>query len=250
MLTRILSITQGLPAQGQKGEDPMGRGCKRSAGGEAGAGKVARLLVRVLVCLPLLLVAWHTAVRIVRHFYKFPMPQFLANLIDNPLRHRIQPPEEMAIRHGLEPGMWVLEVGPGNGTYTLGAARRVGPAGRIVAVDVEPRMVERVRRRAEAEGVQNVEARLADATDLPFGDGGFDAAYLVTVMGEIPKPVQALRELHRVLTPSGTLACSEVLLDPDYPLASTLVRWAEQAGFHLKEKRGNVLSYTLLFGKA
>jgi SAM-dependent methyltransferase len=223
---------------------------EETTGGEGGSRKVLRLLVRMLVGLPLLLVAWHTAVRIVRHFYKFPMPQFLANLIDNPLRRRIQPPEEMAIRHGLEPGMWVLEVGPGNGTYTLGAARRVGPAGRVVAVDIEPRMVERVRQKALAEGVQNVDARLADVTDLPFGDEGFDAIYMITVMGEIPSPVQALRELHRVLSPSGTLACSEVLLDPDYPLASTLVRWAELAGFRLQEKRGNLLSYTLLFGKA
>jgi len=110
--------------------------------------------------------------------------------------------------------------------------------------------VERVRQRAEAEGVQNVHARLADVTDLPFDEGSFDAVYMITVMGEIPSPVEALRELHRVLTSSGTLACSEVLLDPDYPLASTLVRWAEQAGFRLQAKRGNLLFYTLLFGKA
>jgi SAM-dependent methyltransferase len=199
---------------------------------------------------PLLLVAWHTLVRVVRHFYKFPMPQFLANLIDNPLRRRIQPPGEMAVRHGLRPGMTVLEIGPGNGTYTVGAARLVGPAGRVVAVDIEPRMVDRVRQRAEAEGVMNIEARLADASQLPFDDGAFDVAYMITVMGEIPDPVRALREMHRVLSPAGTLACSELLFDPDYPLASTLVRWARDAGFRLRERQGNLLSYTLVFGKA
>lgn len=215
-----------------------------------GLGKMMRCLALVLMGLPLLLVAWHTAVRIVRHFYKFPMPHFLANLIDNPLRRRIQPPEEMAVRHGLEPGMRVLEIGPGNGTYTLGAARRVGPMGQVVAVDIEPRMVERVRSKAEAEGMRNVQARLADVQDLPFPDGSFDAIYMITVMGEIPSPVRALRELGRVLAPGGTLSCSELLFDPDYPLASTLVRWARQAGFELREKRGNLLSYTLLFDKA
>ncbi|HSJ53834.1 MAG TPA: class I SAM-dependent methyltransferase [Anaerolineae bacterium] len=213
------------------------------------AWKGLRLAAGIALGLPLLFVGWHTLVRIVRHFYKFPMPEFLANLIDNPLRRRIQPPEEMAIRHGLEPGTWVLEVGPGNGTYTLAAARRVGPAGRVVAVDIEPRMVERVLQKAEAEGVQNVDARVADVTDLPFDDEAFDAAYMITVVGEIPDPVGALRELRRVLAPAGTLACSEVLLDPDYPLASTLLRWAEQAGFRLREKRGNVLLYTLLLDK-
>lgn len=69
--------------------------------------------------LPILAVLWLTVVRIVRAFYKFSMPQFLANAIDNPLRRKIQPPDEMPVRHGIEPGMTVLKVGPGNGTYTL-----------------------------------------------------------------------------------------------------------------------------------
>ncbi len=227
----------------------MCRKVEGTIGCDGGSRNALRWLARVLVALPLLLVGWHTVVRIVRHFCKFPMPQFLADLIDNPLRRRIQPPEEMAVRHGLQPGMRVLEVGPGNGTYTLGAARRVGPLGQVVAVDIEPRMVERVQQRAAAEGVRNVQARLADVTDLPFLDGSFDAVFMITVMGEVPSPVRALRELRRVLAPAGTLACSEVLMDPDYPLASTLTRWAERAGFRLREKCGNLLSYTLLFEK-
>ncbi|MGD8398918.1 MAG: class I SAM-dependent methyltransferase, partial [Anaerolineae bacterium] len=134
------------------------------------------------------LVVVHTLIRIVRHLYKFPMPEWMANAIDNPLRRRIQPPAEAAVRHGLQPGMTVLEVGPGNGRYTLAAARRVGPAGRVVAVDIEPRMIERVERRIAAGGVRNVEARVADVYDLPFGAGSFDAIYLNTVIGEIPEP--------------------------------------------------------------
>jgi hypothetical protein len=60
-------------------------------------------------------VVLHTVLHLIRHFYKFPMPEFLANLFDNPLLRRVQPPREMPIRHGIEPGMTVLEVGPGNG---------------------------------------------------------------------------------------------------------------------------------------
>jgi SAM-dependent methyltransferase len=231
-------------------EKLMDRTHEEAPGGGMELRRILCWLAAVLLGPPLLLVLWHTLVRIVRHFYKFPMPQFLANLIDNPLRRRIQPPEEMAARHGLRPGMRVLEIGPGNGTYTLGAARFLGPDGRVVAVDIELRMVERVQRRTKAEGVPNVAARLADAHRLPFADETFDAAYMITVVGEIPDPERALREVHRVLSPAGTLACTELLLDPDYPLASTLVRWAGEAGFRLQEKRGNLLSYTLLFGKA
>ncbi|MBN1657344.1 MAG: methyltransferase domain-containing protein [Anaerolineae bacterium] len=195
------------------------------------------------------IVAGHTVIRVVRHVYKFPIPEFMANLIDNPLRRRLQPPDETAARHGLRPGMVALEVGPGNGRYTLAAARHVGPGGRVVAIDIEPRMVERVARRAAEEGVDNVEARVADVYRLPWVDGTFDAAYMMAVIGEIPEPERALRELHRVLRPGGTLALSELLMDPDYPLSSTLVRWGEGAGFRVKEKVGNMVYYTLILAK-
>lgn len=194
-------------------------------------------------------VVLHTVVRLVRKLHKFPMPEFLANLIDNPLRRKIQPPGEMTLRHGIRPGMRVLEVGPGNGRYTIETARRVGSTGKVTAIDIEPKMIERVRERAKAEGIHNLEAKVADVFSLPFEDGVFDAVYMITVIGELPEPEQAMREFHRVLTPTGTLAFSEVWMDPDYPLASTLVRQTGKAKFRLKEKHGNFFSYTLVFEK-
>ncbi len=206
-----------------------------------------RRLLGVFLAIPVAFIVLHTIIRIIRHFYKFPMPEFMADLIDHPLRRRFQPPYETAMRHGLEPGMRVLEVGPGSGTYTVGAALRVGEQGKIVTVDIEPRMIERVRRKAQNEGITNIEARVADIYDLPFGDGTFDAAYMIAVIGEIPDPDRAMGEFQRVLKPGGTLAFSELMMDPDYPLASTLVRMARAAGFRLKDSIGNVFYYTLIF---
>lgn len=145
--------------------------------------------------------------------------------------------------------MTVLEVGPGSGTYTMGAARRVGAQGRLVTVDIEPKMIERVRRRAEAEGLENIEARVANVYDLPFEDGTFDVVYMIAVIGEIPEPQRAIQEFHRVLSPSGMLVFSELLLDPDYPLANALVRMAASAAFRLREKIGTFFYYTLQFEK-
>ena len=145
--------------------------------------------------------------------------------------------------------MKVLEVGPGSGAFTMAAARRVGETGQIVAVDIEPKMIDRVTARAAQEGVRNVEARLANVYALPFEAGTFDAIYLVSVIGEIPEPGRALREFHRVLTPAGTLAFSELLFDPDYPLARTTVNLAQAAGFRLKQRYGLGFSYTLVFEK-
>lgn len=208
-----------------------------------------QVLVYLIVGLLLLPVILHTIVRLIRHFYKFPMPEFLANLIDNPLRRRIQPPGDMPIRHGIEPGMRVLEVGPGNGRYTIETARRAGSAGKVIAIDIEPKMIERVLRRAQAQAINNLEAKVADVYHLPFEEGTFDAIYMITVISEIPEPERAMREFYRVLTPAGTLAFSELLTDPDYPLAQTLVRGAGKANFRLKKKLGNFFSYTLIFEK-
>jgi len=210
------------------------------------SGSPWRMVRYIVLGIPLLVLLWLLLARLVRAVYKFPIPEFLANVIDNPLRRRLQPPDATAVRHGLEPGMAVLEIGPGSGTYTIGAARRVGPAGRVVAIDIEPKMVERVVQRAAAEGITNVDARVANVFALPFADASFDAAFMIFVIGEIPTPERALREIRRVLKPGGTLACSEVLVDPDSPSAWTLARWATAAGFGLQKKMGNVFYYTWL----
>jgi len=209
-----------------------------------------RKILCVVLAIPMVFIFLHTIIRIIRHFHKFPIPEFLAGLIDHPLRRKFQPPYGTAVRHGIEPGMMVLEVGPGSGTYTMGAAQRVGSQGKLVTIDIEPRMIERVERKAREEGVTNVEARVADVYDLPFDNTTFDVVYMIAVIGEIPDPARAMREFYRVLTPEGTLAFSELLLDPDYPLTSTLVRLASSAGFRLRDRVGNVFYYTLNVGES
>ncbi len=145
--------------------------------------------------------------------------------------------------------MRVLEVGPGNGRYTIETARRVGSNSKVIAIDIEPKMIERVSRRAQAEGVTNLEAKTASVYDLPFGDATFDAVSMIAVISEIPDPQRALKEFHRVLKPTGTLALSELITDPDYPLARTLIRRAGAGRFRLRGRLGNFFAYTLVFEK-
>ncbi len=208
---------------------------------------IGRYLVYALLGLPILFLVLHTIIRIVRHFFKFPMPQFMANAIDNPLRRKIQPPDATAIRHGIEPGMTVLEVGPGNGRYSIAAAKRLGANGRLVTIDIEPKMLQRVRARIEIERVTNTAGMVADVHQLPFQDGQFDLIYMIAVIGEIPRVGLALGELHRVLSERGVLVFSELLMDPDYPLANKLTQTVELSGFRLTERIGNFFYYTLKF---
>jgi ubiquinone/menaquinone biosynthesis C-methylase UbiE len=95
----------------------------------------------------------------------------------------------------------------------------------------------------------NIDARVADVYDLPFENSSFDLIYMIAVINEIPDIPKALAEFHRVLKPSGTLVFSELIPDPDYPLARTLTRKTQSQGFHLREKIGNFFYYTLIFEK-
>lgn len=211
--------------------------------------KSLKFLFKLLIRFPIWFAIYHTIIRIIRHFVKFPIPEFMANLIDNPIRRKIQHPDLTAIRNGIRVGMTVLEVGPGNGRYSMASARRIGDSGKLHTIDIEPKMIERVTRRAYREGVKNIEARVADVYDLPFEDGTFDLVYLIAVIGEIPDPIKAMKEFYRVLKPTGTLVFSELLFDPDYPLAETLIDQATAAKFQKKRFSGNLFAYTLTFDK-
>ncbi len=207
------------------------------------------VLLQVLVGLILVGLIGHTIARVLRHAHRRPMPHWFAPVIDNPLRRLMHSPDRVAAALGIEEGMRVLEVGPGHGSYTLATARRIGESGKLVAVDIQEEIVERLKRRAQKEGITNLEVHLADVHALPFDDGAFDLVYMITVIGEIPDPVRAMREFHRVLVPGGRLALTERILDPDYPLTKTLIAWAGEAGFGFVKRTGNLIRYTLFFEK-
>ncbi|HIC92931.1 MAG TPA: methyltransferase domain-containing protein, partial [Anaerolineae bacterium] len=80
-----------------------------------------------------------------RFGYASPCPVSLSWLMNNPLRrHYIRP---VLDRVGIRPGERVLELGPGPGAFTVDAARRVGPEGWLIAVDIQPEMIAQVKRR-------------------------------------------------------------------------------------------------------
>jgi ubiquinone/menaquinone biosynthesis C-methylase UbiE len=205
-----------------------------------------------LACLFLfvLLLSSYVFVRFRRSRSAVPIPSFLTTLIDHPLRRRfVQPPKETARRHGIQPGMRVLEVGPGRGTYSIAAARAAGENGQVVAIDIEPRLVEQLTRRALEEGVINLEVQVGDACNLNFDEEDFDLVFMIAVLGEIPHPDRALREFHRVLRHEGVLAISELLPDPDYVPAEELIELVTANGFRVSEKVGHRFYYTLLSEK-
>lgn len=176
-----------------------------------------------------------------------PCPYAFAWIVDNPLRRLWVP--LILDRIAIQPGERVLELGPGPGAFTVEAARRAGPDGRLVAIDIQPRMIEAVTRKVQAASLSNVETHIADAYTLPLADASVDRAFLVTVLPEIPDKGRALAEIRRVLKPGAILSVTEQLPDPDYPLPRTTICWAEAAGFELAARCGSLFTYTVNFRK-
>ena len=176
-----------------------------------------------------------------------PIPVSQAGTLLHPLRGWLQPVRPILDKFGLERGATVLELGPGPGYFTVEAARMAGPEGQIICVDLQPGMLQMLAGRLEEASVTNAQPLAGDATRLPLADGSVDAAYLVTVLGEIPDRVQALRELQRVLKPGGVLSFSESLTDPDYVFQASLRDLCRAMGFRELSCSGERLGYTMTF---
>ena len=111
-------------------------------------------------------------------------------------------------RASLAPGERVLDVAAGTGFVTFAAARSVGKDGLAVGVDLSGQMVETARRRADVRRIGNVHFERMDAARLELPDAGFDVALCAMGLMYTTDPVQALREMRRVLRPRGRVAVS------------------------------------------
>ena len=149
------------------------------------------------------------------------------------------------LREILEPkaGERILEVGPGTGYYTLDVAEWVKPDGQVDILDIQQEMLDHTMLRAGGRGLSNINPTRADATAMPCDDGAYDAAFLVTVLGEVPDQDAALRELARVLKPGGRLIVGELLGDPHYVRLAPLRLRASGAGFTYERRVGSAFGY-------
>lgn len=136
----------------------------------------------------------------------------------------------------------ILEIGPGTGYYTYALARWV-PEGTVEIFDLQQEFLDHAMRGAAERGIENIAPTQGDATRLPYEDASVDAVILTAVLGEIPDPGAALREIRRVLKPGGRLIVGELFGDPHFTTLASLKRQAPEAGLAYESHSGNKLAY-------
>jgi precorrin-6B methylase 2 len=119
----------------------------------------------------------------------------------------------------LEPGMVVADFGAGSGYYTERIARAVGPTGKVLAVDLQPEMLEMVGRRAKKAGLTNIELVRSTPEDPRLPTGAVDLILMVDVYHELGSPQRVLRAMKAALSPRGRIAIVEFRKeDRDVPI--------------------------------
>ena len=128
----------------------------------------------------------------------------------------------------LEPGQVVVDIGSGSGMDLLLAARRVGPEGKAIGVDMTDEMLASARRSAEAMGANQVELRKGDLLDLPLESDSVDVVISNGVLNLSPDKIVSFSEIARVLRPGGRLLLADIIMgvELDEAARSDIDLWA------------------------
>jgi len=128
----------------------------------------------------------------------------------------------------LKPGQTVLDLGSGGGIDCFLAAKKVGPTGQVIGLDMTPRMLDLARANAKKQGVKNVDFRYGYIEDIPLPDASVDVIISNCVINLSADKAAVFAEAHRVLRSGGVLNVSDVVTNGSLPqqLSELLSAWA------------------------
>ena len=182
-----------------------------------------------------------------------------ADWLIRPEREKNEQPEKVLDVLKLQKGQTVCDFGAGNGYFSLRMARRVGTTGKVLAVDIQPQMLELLRRRASAQKVNNVVPVLCTETDPKLPADSIDLLIMVDVYHEISNPVPVMKGIHKAMKKDGRVVLVEYRgedpIIPIKPLHRTTVQQMaselEAVGFSFTASKGSFLprQHILIFNK-
>lgn len=167
------------------------------------------------------------------------------------LARRLQPTTDALLdRVGVAAGMRCLDVGCGAGDVTFELARRVGAGGRVVGLDPDEAQLELTRAEARRVGLDNIDLRVGDVT--AFGDHAkYDVVYSRNVIEHLARPVDAIREMWRVVEVGGVLVAEDVDFEAAFcePPCAGFDFWQRTYQATLRASGGDPLSGRRLLGR-
>jgi ubiquinone/menaquinone biosynthesis C-methylase UbiE len=171
-----------------------------------------------------------------------------ADWLERPERQSEENTQQALADLHLKPGMVVADIGAGTGYYSLRIARLVSPGGKVIAVDIQPEMLARLRTEAQTEKLSNVETVLGSASDPKLPTGATDLVLMVDVYHELSQPQSILRHIRAALKPGGRLVLLEyrkedpkVPIRPEHKMSVRDVRAEiEPEGFHFEQSVENL----------
>lgn len=158
----------------------------------------------------------------------------------------VQVSESLVNLAEIQPGDLVLDIGTGIGEPAITASRRVGPAGKIVAIDQSPQMISIAQERATAQGLRNLEFLVMDAEALDFPEASFDSILCRFSLMFLPDLAATLGKIRQMLVHGGKFAAAVWDVAPKVP-ASSMAYSLAQKMFQLPLPPGGTPS---LFGLA
>lgn len=147
------------------------------------------------------------------------MGHLAADWLDRPEREQEEAPAKLMAALKLKPGDVVADIGAGSGYFTFRLADVVGPTGTVYAVDIQPEMLEIIRKRSKERKVENVEPVLGAINDPKLPPNSTDLMLMVDVYHEFSHPWEMTRQMVKALKPGGRLVFVEYRMeDPSVPI--------------------------------
>lgn len=175
-------------------------------------------------------------------------PWWLCRTFDNPLRRLIQNPDRLLSPH-VQSGMTVADIGCGMGFFTLAIARLVGPNGKVIAVDLQPKMLGALESRARKAGLSDRVMPHLCGQDRLGVEEPVDFVLCFWMAHEVPDQIRFFGEIFSMLRSNGRLLLVEPKIHVTRNDFNRTLNSCKDAGFRLLDEPVITLSLTLLLEK-